>query len=164
MKAGTVLLRPLRAVDAKGYWACHQDKEAKRNFKRVPSSIKEAEKEILEDRRYTKRFAVMQNGQFVGFVNLRTNNDPMYKHSAIIGFGILKRFRGQGLASRAVKEVVTFGFKRLRLHRISGTCRSFNKASARVMENAGLKHEGTLRKNKFMRGRFFDDEVFALVR
>jgi RimJ/RimL family protein N-acetyltransferase len=40
-------------------------------------------------------------------------------------------------------------------------CRTFNKASARVLEKAGYKYEGTIHKNKFLNGKYVDDMIWA---
>lgn len=40
-------------------------------------------------------------------------------------------------------------------------CRTFNKASARVLEKSGYKLEGILRKNKFKDGKYLDDMLWA---
>ena len=40
-------------------------------------------------------------------------------------------------------------------------CRTFNKASARVLEKAGYIHEGTLHKNKLSNGKYLDDMIWA---
>jgi RimJ/RimL family protein N-acetyltransferase len=42
--------------------------------------------------------------------------------------------------------------------------RAKNKASARVLEKAGYKLEGILKKNKCVDGEFLDDFLYAKVR
>jgi len=39
-----------------------------------------------------------------------------------------------------------------------------NVASQRVLEKAGFKKEGTLRKNFFMRGEWTDDYIYSILR
>ncbi len=165
IKAKGFTLRPIRVTDARGYLECHQDDEAKANFTSVPTTIKEAEKEILEGKKrrnaINKKFAIMIKGKFAGFANLELTKHPRYKHSANVSYGIHKDFRGQGLATKVLKKITSYGFKELGLVRISGMCRNFNKASARVLEKAGYTHEGTLHKNKFIDGKYVDDMLWA---
>lgn len=156
-----IRLRKIKPSDASSYLECHRDNEAKRNFMSVPKNIAEARREIKNHKGVM--FAVIFNNQFAGFVHLELNDKPRYKHSAIIGFGINQKFRGHGIATKAVKMAVCYGFNKLKLKRISGMCRTFNKASARVMEKAGFKLEGILRKNKFKDGRYLDDMLWAIV-
>lgn len=161
IKTKEFFLRPLRSTDAKGYLECHQDKDAKSNFFSVPSNVEEAKKEIQEGKKHNKKFAIVVNKEFAGFINLELNNHPAYKHSGKISYGIHKDFRGKGLATKALKKITEYGFKELKLKRISGMCRTFNKASIRVLEKAGYKHEGTLHKNKFCNGKYLDDMIWA---
>ena len=164
IKTKEFILRPITIKDAQGYLECHKDKEAQRNFMSIPKNLEEAKKEILHDSNKNIKFAIEVDGKFAGFINLELNDNPKYKHSAIIGYGIHPDFRGRGLATKATKEITNYGFKKLKLIRISGTCRTFNKASARVLEKAGYKLEGILRKNKFKDGKYLDDMVWAKVK
>lgn len=64
---------------------------------------------------------------------------------------------GKGFASKAVKEVVRFGFGELGLHRIQALVLPENTASLRVLEKNGFQREGLLKKYPF--GREFHDAV-----
>lgn len=159
------ILRPLTIQDAQGYLECHKDKEAQKNFMSVPKDIKEARAEIKHDTGSNNlSWAIEVKGLFAGFIHLELNDKSRYKHSAIIGYGIHPKFRGMGLATKATKLITNYGFKKLKLMRISGMCRTFNKASARVLEKSGYKLEGILRKNKFKDGKYLDDMLWAKVR
>ena len=65
--------------------------------------------------------------------------------SAIIGYWLLPRARGHGVAARAVRAGTTFAFRQLMLHRIELAHAVENAASCRVAERAGYLYEGTLR-------------------
>ncbi len=165
IKSKDFVLRPITIKDSLGYLECHQDKEAKRNFMLLPKNLREAKKEIQESFKNPSLYFVIDvHGEFAGFVHLKLNDNPKSKHSAIIGYGINPKFRGRGLATAATKLVTDYGFKKLKLKRISGLCRTFNKASARVLEKCGYKLEGILKKNKFKDGKYLDDMVWAKVK
>jgi len=66
--------------------------------------------------------------------------------------------------TKAGKMATKYFFEKYKLRRISGNVRTFNKASARVMEKSGYKLEGILRKNKLKEGKFMDDMVYSKVR
>ncbi len=53
-----------------------------------------------------------------------------------------KPFWGHGLATEAVTECVVYGLTIFKAPRITGLTRADNLASIRVMEKAGLQHEG----------------------
>lgn len=164
IKTKDLILRPITMKDGQGYLECHRDKETQRNFMSIPRNLIEAEEEIKESIKKGITFAMEVLGKFAGFIHLELNNNPKYKHSAIIGYAVHPDFRGRGLATKATKLVTNYGFNKLKLKRISGMCRTFNKASARVLEKAGYKLEGVLRKNKYKDGKYLDDMLWARVR
>jgi len=158
------LLRPITMKDASAYLELHKDKCSKRNFISVPKNLEEAEKELKEGIKGGHTFAIEVDREFAGFIHLELNKKPHDKHSADVGYGIMPKFRGQGIATKALKLITNYGFNKLKLKRIWGSCRTFNKASARVLEKAGYKLEGILKKNKFKDGKYLDDMIWAKVR
>jgi RimJ/RimL family protein N-acetyltransferase len=59
--------------------------------------------------------------------------------------------------------MVDFGFRELRLQRITSWCIADNVASARVLDRLGFKREGRLRRNEFFKGRWWDTLLYALL-
>jgi len=158
-------LRPITLNDAQGYLECHKDKEAEKNFMSVPKNIAEAKKEISHNlKKDSLNFVIEVDNKFAGFINLEYHYDKRNKHAAIVSYGIIHKFRGKGIATKAVKIITNYGFNKLGLKRISGICRTFNKASSRVLEKAGFKLEGILRKNKFKDGEYLDDMLWAKIK
>jgi RimJ/RimL family protein N-acetyltransferase len=49
------------------------------------------------------------------------------------------------------------------LHRIFAWCDTENPASARVLEKAGMRREGVLRKNWTVRGEWRDALLYAMI-
>ena len=165
IKTRDFTLRPITLNDAQGYLECHQDKEAEKSLISTPKNIVEAKKEIKYlINKGALNFAIEVNGNFIGFISLESHYDPRNKHAAIVNYVINHKFRGKGLATKAVKIVTDYGFKKLKLKRISGICRTFNKASARVFEKAGFKLEGILKKNKYKNGEYLDDMLWAKIK
>lgn len=68
---------------------------------------------------------------------------------AEIGYALSRQYWNQGLATEALRAVIDFGFREMRLNRIQGRCVVENIASARVMEKAGMKMEGVLREYEY---------------
>lgn len=70
---------------------------------------------------------------------------------------------GQGYATAVAGAVCDFAFDALGLHRVEATCHPENKASARVLEKAGLRYEGTMRGHLLARGQWRDSRLFAAL-
>ena len=80
-----------------------------------------------------------------------------------IGYTLRKDHWGQGLGTEVAQALIQFGFSQLKLHRIWATCHVNNKASARVLEKAGMQREGMLRKNILQRGEWRDSYLYAVL-
>lgn len=83
---------------------------------------------------------------------------------AEIGYALSRARWGRGYTAEALRAVVTFGFSRLGLNRVQGTCQATNRASARVMEKVGMTLEGTLRESWFADGAYRDRLLYAVLR
>ena len=89
-------------------------------------------------------------------------HDPANR-SADIGYVVRRDRWGQGYGTAIAEELITLGFRRLQLHRVWATCIADNVASARVLEKAGMRLEGRLRDHIFLRGRWRDSLLYAIV-
>ena len=80
-----------------------------------------------------------------------------------IGYSLARQFWGHGYATEAARAVVAFGFEQLDMHRIFATCDPENVASARVLEKIGMRREGHLREHEWLRGKWRDSYLYAIL-
>jgi ribosomal-protein-alanine N-acetyltransferase len=80
-----------------------------------------------------------------------------------IGYVLHRDHWRQGYAAEAARALLAFGFGPLGLHRIIATCDTENGASARVMEKAGMRREGRLLEHKWIKGRWRDSFLYAIL-
>lgn len=73
-------------------------------------------------------------------------------------------FWGAGIATEALKEVLSYGFGVLQLNRIEGGCDVDNIGSEKVMLKADMAFEGVLRKNERIKGEFRDTKIFSILK
>ncbi|PJA11681.1 MAG: hypothetical protein COX65_09825 [Elusimicrobia bacterium CG_4_10_14_0_2_um_filter_56_8] len=85
-------------------------------------------------------------------------------HRAELGYWLGVEYWGQGIVTEAVKMVTRYAFKELGLRRVYAHVVPANKASARVLEKAGYKYEGLLRKHAMKRGKTFGLLLYAKIR
>ncbi len=83
---------------------------------------------------------------------------------AELGYWIGRKHWGQGYATEAVRAVVDYGFRELRLNRIEAMHFARNPASGRVMRKIGMRREATCRQHVKKWGRYEDTEQYAIVR
>ncbi len=167
IKSKDFVLRDIKKSDLVDYWKSRNDKDVGKNMvhSSYPYLLKTARKDFSEalkiNNKGNKIFSIDINGKLVGIMGFY-NIIPKYR--AKIGYWIGKDFRGKGIMTKAVKLGVNYIFKKYGVRRIYGNVRTFNKASARVLEKCGFKLEGILRKNVFKNGKYFDDFRYARVR
>lgn len=81
-----------------------------------------------------------------------------------LGYWIGRPFWGQGLATDAVRAVLTFAFDTLGLHRVQASHLPRNPASGRVMQKVGMQREG-LHRGRYRKGDVFEDVIeYAILR
>jgi RimJ/RimL family protein N-acetyltransferase len=81
-----------------------------------------------------------------------------------IGYDVARRERGKGYGTEAVQLMVDYLFLWKDVARIQAFTDVRNNASQRVLEKAGFKREGTLRKAGFVRGHRTDAHIYGVTR
>lgn len=174
IKTKDFVLRPLRIRDVDVYWESMQDEATKVGFMTTPKNLAEAKKEVEKrisrnkQRNIVEEILVIEvNSEYAGYISLHSlDNKPLTKKGTIgiVGVCVHPKFRGRGLASKSLKVFTDYAFKKYPIIRISGRCRSFNKASAGAMKKAGFKFEGEHKKEIYKNGKYYDNLYFARVR
>ncbi len=96
------------------------------------------------------------NGSVVGMIELSQLSAT--DRRAELGYWIAPGHRGQGYSTEAARAMCDVGFRTLRLHRIEARAYARNSAAIRVLEKAGLRHEGHFRE-RVRFGHSWLDEV-----
>jgi [ribosomal protein S5]-alanine N-acetyltransferase len=102
-----------------------------------------------------------EGGELVGAIGMRIQ---LESDRAEIGYWIGVPYWGRGFATEAARAVIEYGFERLRLNRIFGEHFTRNAPSGRVLQKAGMRHEGTLRQAHKKWGEYLDTELYAILR
>ncbi len=89
--------------------------------------------------------------------------EPRHRR-AELGYWIGVPHWGQGYATEAARRLVDWGFGALGLNRIYATHFAENPASGRVMQKAGMRHEGVLRQHVFRFDRPRDLVCYGILR
>jgi RimJ/RimL family protein N-acetyltransferase len=71
--------------------------------------------------------------------------------------------RGKGVTTEAVSLLVRYLFETKRVNRIRLVIHPENRASRRLAEKCGFRHEGTARGAWYNKGRHQDVEIYAIV-
>jgi [ribosomal protein S5]-alanine N-acetyltransferase len=100
------------------------------------------------------------SNEFVGAVDLCTFA-PW--RQGTLGWGVTANRVGQGLATEMAYAMLQFAFGTLGLHRVQARCRNENHASRRIMTKIGMREEGVMRDNMFVRGEWWSTFQAAIL-
>jgi ribosomal-protein-alanine N-acetyltransferase len=114
-----------------------------------------------QPRRKFQLAITLDGGRLIGNCGIRRK--PENEWEADIGYELAPEHWGHGYATEAARAMVDFGFRELKLHRVSSWCIADNVASARVLEKVGLRLEGRLRENESFKGRWWDTLLYGLL-
>ncbi len=119
----------------------------------------------LEQQRKAPRLryglAIEFEGRLVGGCRIEIQDEA--KREADLGYVMNRAFWKRGIATEAARGLLKFGFGELKLHRIWATCDPGNAASIRVLEKIGMQREGRIREHQFIKGRWRDSLLFAIL-
>jgi len=105
--------------------------------------------------------AVTLDGLLIGVVGITV----VKQHNrGELGYWFGKPYWGKGYATEAAMALVRYAFDEMGLNKVTSRHFLHNPASGRVLEKAGLKHEGVLRQEYLKDGVFMDAAVFGLLR
>jgi ribosomal-protein-alanine N-acetyltransferase len=120
-----------------------------------------AEQRAVPRDTFNLAIVLRKSGRVIGGVRIGIRS---VKHRrGDIGYVLARDCWGKGYATEAARAIVAFGFTDLNLHRIYATCDVRNKASARVLEKAGMRREGRMRESAFLRGRWRDSLIYGVL-
>ncbi len=94
-----------------------------------------------------------------GFSRIDPSNDI-----GEVGYVINPEFWGNGYACEAVKEIISFGFEKLKFNRIEAKYIVGNDASLAVMKKCGMSFEGIMRESMLIKGAYRDIGICSILK
>lgn len=83
--------------------------------------------------------------------------------AAKLGYAIAADHWGRGYATDAVTTLVDFGFRKLKLHRISAAMGPDNAASIAIVRRLGMTYEGRIRDHVYTNGQWRDSLLYSVL-
>lgn len=106
-------------------------------------------------------FAIDINGKASGGIGLHPQIDIHIKN-AELGYWLAEPFWGQGIMTKAVIQIVDYGFKNLDINRIFASPFGSNIGSQKVLEKAGFVLEAKFEDTIYKNGEYLDELIFAV--
>lgn len=136
-------LRKFNAIDYFGFLRLTLDKNYSEELDNNFFGYIFTEISSLFSERKNYRFAILVNNRVAGSVGL-FNTPEGYE----LGYIILKEFRSKGVASKAAKKTLDFGFSKLKLNKIVAVTDIDNGVSQKILKKLGFKKIKENKKEK----------------
>lgn len=162
------LLRPLSMSDLDNVMTWVNDKEVTKNLAKFNKKItRNEEKKFLKNLLKSKTDCVFsiedENHNYVGQVGIHQIYWPAKNGRLGIIIGN-KNAWGKGHASKALKLVIDYAFKKLKLNKIWMICYITNKKMQHICKKLGFKKEGVLREEYYHQKEYHDMLRMSILR
>ena len=166
-----LILRDLENSDATELAEQGNEKEINYFVWYIPYPFREQDaKKLIENRRkdYRKKRGIYElaiihkeSGKLMGLVSLY--NIDKENNRAKIGYWLGNGYRGKGYASETIKKMIEFGFKELKLNKLSAKALASNEKSNKLLERLGFRMVGVKRKDKKNGKDYLDTVIWELL-
>lgn len=109
----------------------------------------------------SKIFAIIVDNKPIGSIGLHLQTDILRKN-AEIGYWLGEDYWGKGIITKAIPQIIDYGFKNMDIVRIFARIFETNKASQKVVEKCGFKLEGKYDKTLYKNGEYLDELIYAI--
>ena len=105
--------------------------------------------------------AIDVDGEAVGAIGLHPQED-IFAKNAEMGYWLAEPFWGKGIMTRAIQQMVDYGFQTFDINRIFARPFGSNIGSQRALEKAGFTLEARFEKTILKNGNYEDELVYAV--
>jgi len=164
-----LLLRRMAKTDAVHLFGLRSDKNVMQHIGRpIAISIDDAmeiinviNEQLINNNGITWAITLRGTRELVGTIGLwRIIKEH---HRAEIGYLLDPKLQGKGLMNEAIKSVVEYGFKNMKLHSIEAHVSPNNNASVKLLEKNNFIREAHFKENFYFNGKFLDSYIFSLI-
>ena len=165
----TINLKKLRKSDAISIYENAKDFDiARYTTLPYPYKLKDAEDFIRATHQRIRKKKAFELGielkgakGIIGMIGLMSIDHE--NKNAEIGYWLGKKYWRRGIMKEAIKLMLNFGFRELKLVRIYATVMHPNVASFKLLEKSGFQYEGRMRKATLRKGRWMDNLIYSIL-
>jgi RimJ/RimL family protein N-acetyltransferase len=124
-------------------------------------SVAATESNTIPRVNYSLAAVLSLNDQLIGGCGLLARRLQYSEYE--IGYCLSRAYWGHGYGTEIVKGLLKFGFATVKAHRIFASVDPRNSGSCRLLEKTGFRLEGLQRSDTFVRGKWCDSSIFAIL-
>lgn len=166
LQSRKVFLRPPKAEDFNEISALYKTSRAfHRGLVQTPIEKKAFDKYLTHSELETNEYFLIcrdEDDKIAGSINLSQIFRGNFKN-AYLGYYLAETFTRKGYMTEAVRLILRFAFKDLKLHRLEANVQPDNTPSIAVLRKTGFTKEGFSPKYLKIGGRWRDHERWAII-
>jgi RimJ/RimL family protein N-acetyltransferase len=169
LEGNRVILRPLKPSDAASIYMFAKDPEVLK-YTLLPSPYRPSDSTRFVRTALSKKWRqkcivraiVPKPGRaLAGVITLDLN---MGNRRCYIGYWLGRPFWGRGLAKESLQLMLKLAFETLDIAKVTSSVMHPNVRSYKLLDGAGFKLEGRLRKQLLRNGEWYDELMYGLLR
>lgn len=160
------ILRPWQETDASSLAKYANNYNIAKNLTNqfpYPYTIENAKQFIVMAMSKTPNhiFCIDINGEAIGGIGVHPQQDVQCKN-AELGYWLAEPFWNKGIVSKAIPQIVDYGFKTFDINRIYARPYGTNVASQKVLEKCGFILEARFEKTFYKNNEYLDELIYAI--
>lgn len=165
-----LVLREITKKDADRFFLLRSNKDAMRYIDKplaesvdeIKSFIKYIEQKRKDNEAISWGVTLKDKGELIGTISYHSIQKENYR--AELGYMLLPEYWHKGLISEAIPKVIDYGFNNMKLHSIEANINPDHNVSRKVLEKFKFKKEAHFKENHFFNGKFYDTEIYSLLK
>jgi ribosomal-protein-serine acetyltransferase len=129
---------------------------------RKPEDTKDFIKQLQQNLRNDYVYTIWYKGDFAGLAGYK-DSDPVNQRTEI-GYWLAENMQGKGIMIQTVKKLVDFAFRNLNRNRVQVKVAVGNHKSSAIPKKLGFIFEGIEREGEFHTDRFYDLELYSMLK
>jgi len=117
--------------------------------------------DIYEKSKNKKFFTICDNKKPIGMFGLYNIDKTLNSSDLFIAIGDYE-YRGKGIGKIAMKWLIDYGFKKLKLHKIKLGVAEDNLSAVNLYKSVGFEIEGILKDEYLIKGVYHNDIAMAI--
>lgn len=170
IETNRLVLREITKKDAENFYRLRSNKEAMRfidkplaeSIDEIKSFIKYIDKKRKDNDAISWGISLKDGGELIGTISFHSIEKENYR--AELGYMLLPEYWHKGLISEAIPKVLNFGFNDMKLHSIAANINPNHEVSRKVLEKFKFKKEAYFKENHYFDGKFYDTEIYSLLK
>ena len=121
-------------------------------------------KKIENRKQYFLIIEEKKSREAIGFITIKIISDSIENGIGILGYTLLNDYWGKGYVTEASNCIISFAFKKMKLHRVEASSVPENNSSEKVLKKIGMKYEGKKRKSLKIEGMWYDELQYGILK